>query len=378
MTDFRPLPTEVPDEAAPQGEWGPDILGPGFVAQTLPLQADFEGPVVATLVQHRPSEDSEAIAGTPSAPGFVALYVHGWNDYFFQREKARHVAAAGGAFYAIDLRKYGRSWRLYQSFGYVDSLQTYDEDLQAALAVIRQQHPHLPLVLMGHSTGGLSAALWANRHRNQVAALVLNSPWIAWQYDNTSKTVVAPLVRAWSWRSPRQVMPMPEGENIYAHSLAGWDSSDGPLPERLVPFRQDPSVRGWDLIPQWKTSKSAPIRPGWLQAILAGHTEIAGGLQLTCPTLVVTSVGSFGGKWQVLARRRDAVLDADKVAATAYKLSTNLSLHRFEALHDVTLSEPDVRAQVWECFHRWVAAALPQAANPPSLLAEAACRKLCP
>ena len=79
-----------------------------------------------------------------------------------------------------------------------------------------------------------------------------------------------------------------------------------------------------------------------------------------------------------MARRRDAVLDADKVAATAYKLSTNLSLHRFEALHDVTLSEPDVRAQVWECFHRWVAAALPQAANPPSLLAEAACRKLCP
>ncbi|WEB56522.1 alpha/beta fold hydrolase [Winkia neuii] len=378
MTDFRPLPTEVPDEAPPQGKWGPDISGPGFEAQTLSLHADSEGPVMATLVAHRAEADPQAIAGTPKEPGFVALYIHGWNDYFFQREQARHVAAAGGAFYAIDLRKYGRSWRLYQSFGYVDSLDTYDEDLDAALRLIRSEHPHLPLLLMGHSTGGLSAALWANRHRDQVSALLLNSPWITWQYDNTSKTVVTPLVRAWSWRAPRQVVPMPEGENIYARSLAGWDSEDGPLPDYLRPWREDPSVRGWNLIPQWKTSKSAPIRPGWLQAILAGHTEIAKGLQLTCPTLVWASVGSFGGKWNLLARRRDAVLDADKVAATAHKLSTNVTLRRFESLHDVILSDPDVRQSAWASFHAWLPMALPQAANPPSILGEAACTQICP
>ena len=122
-------------------------------------------------------------------------------------------------------------------------------------------------------------------------------------------------------------------------------------------------MRGWNLIPQWKTSKSAPIRPGWLQAILAGHTEIAKGLQLTCPTLVWASVGSFGGKWNLLARRRDAVLDADKVAATAHKLSTNVTLRRFESLHDVILSDPDVRQSAWASFHAWLPMALPQAAN---------------
>jgi len=42
-------------------------------------------------------------------PARVLLYVHGWSDYFFQTELARYWHAQGAAFYALDLRKFGRS-----------------------------------------------------------------------------------------------------------------------------------------------------------------------------------------------------------------------------------------------------------------------------
>src|SRR5665648_589741 len=89
--------------------WEPDILGTGFEARTLPLLDDDEGAVVATLVRHRPADDPEALPGTPSAPSFAMLYIHGWNDYFQRRVRAREVPANGGASYALDQRKSGRS-----------------------------------------------------------------------------------------------------------------------------------------------------------------------------------------------------------------------------------------------------------------------------
>ena len=43
------------------------------------------------------------------------------------------------------------------------------------MALIEAQHDEV--VLVGHSTGGLTASLWADARPGQLAALVLNSPW---------------------------------------------------------------------------------------------------------------------------------------------------------------------------------------------------------
>ncbi|WP_418607280.1 alpha/beta hydrolase [Georgenia sp. SUBG003] len=168
-------PTEpnavLPEEAVelppppPADRWATDVLGAGFQARTLPLHDDDEGEVAATLVRHVPADDPGALPGTPSSPAFAVLYLHGWNDYFYQRELARRWSADGGAFYALDLRKYGRSLRAHQTRGFMESLTVYDEDIHAALKVVRAElGVGTDLVLMGHSTGGLTAALWAHRH----------------------------------------------------------------------------------------------------------------------------------------------------------------------------------------------------------------------
>ncbi|HWV79379.1 MAG TPA: alpha/beta hydrolase, partial [Isoptericola sp.] len=106
--------------AADATGWRPDVL-PGFEQRTLPLEPDFEGDVVATLVRRAPEPGAEDAA--PDA-GIDVVYVHGWVDYFFQTHLAAFWERQGARFYALDLRKYGRSLREHQTPGFVTALAT--------------------------------------------------------------------------------------------------------------------------------------------------------------------------------------------------------------------------------------------------------------
>ena len=76
-----------------------DILGKGFRNKRIKLNDDKDGEQYATLV-YRKSEQQSTKA---------ILYVHGFIDYFFQTELADNFNKWGYNFYAVDLRKYGRS-----------------------------------------------------------------------------------------------------------------------------------------------------------------------------------------------------------------------------------------------------------------------------
>ena len=61
------------------------------------------------------------------------LYVHGFIDYFFQRHMAERFAAEGYAFYALDLRKHGRSLRPHQHPNFCKNLAEYYPDITRAI-----------------------------------------------------------------------------------------------------------------------------------------------------------------------------------------------------------------------------------------------------
>src|SRR5256885_15553021 len=142
--------------------WQPDRFLAGFEALELEFASDYDGTVVATLVR----------LPVPNAPRGAVLYVHGFSEYFFQRHMAERFAAEGYAFYALDLRKYGRSLRPHQHPNFCKSVSEYYADLDAALDVIGGE-----LLLAGHSTGGLIASLHAHEgaKRAQVQGLWPNS-----------------------------------------------------------------------------------------------------------------------------------------------------------------------------------------------------------
>ncbi len=343
---------------APVGAWGPDVLGDGFSARTVELLPDEDGPVVATVVRYRPEDDPEV--DTVVEPRFIMLYLHGWNDYFHQRELARRCAAVGAAFYALDLRRYGRSLRPGQLRGYVESLSTYDEDIHAARNLIRADHPELgDVVLMGHSTGGLVAALWAHRHPGALRALVLNAPWLELQGSWLLRTLGQPVIERLARYQPRAVLPLRD-LGFYGRILSGTAhelTETAPEGEPGVVDTEDPAVTGWPIEPAWRTT-GASVRPGWLAAVLAGHSQVAAGLSVTCPVLVlVSSTSLFATRWSEDMRRADTVIDVDLTVRRAPGLGPLVTIARIDdAVHDVLLSPAPVRGRAYRELTRWLRA----------------------
>jgi alpha-beta hydrolase superfamily lysophospholipase len=165
-----------------------DVLGEPYSAETIEFPDDDEGPVVATLV-HRPAD-------VPTTK--AVLHVHGFADYFFQTGYAEWWNARGYDFYAIDLRKYGRSIRRHQTPNYVSDLREYFPDLDEAWARVVDRDEHTRVVLSAHSTGGLVLSLWANERGERLAGLsgmVLNSPWLDLQGSAMMRTVVTAVIK---------------------------------------------------------------------------------------------------------------------------------------------------------------------------------------
>ena len=374
---------------APSDHWRQDVLGADYESRTIPLMDDDAGPVVATLVRYRgrassaPSSSSAAPAlspapttsptdthsarseATPQAPRFVLLYIHGRNDYFFQRELAEDIAGCGGAFYALDLRRYGRSLRPGQRMGFVSNLSLYDEDISEALDLIREDYPDLPLVLMGHSTGGLLATLWANRHPGALDGLILNSAWLEMQTMASMRSAVAPILERIASRNPMWAVPGGDGPDHYGRSLReGWNALDAPLPDSLAAYPDDPAVKGWSYALEWKRPGSYPAYAAWLEAILDGHENVANSVHLDIPVLSMMSTSSyFGEEFSEAVFSSDVVLDREVILERSARLGPLVTMASFPGKHDLLLSDPQVRTEVYDTMNRWIGAFIPFTGN---------------
>ncbi len=343
-------------EPPPTGQWQTDILGAPFLARTIALTADSEGENCATLVKHSPAKRRwwdfrKPATISPGTAGVTVLYLHGRNDYFFQTELAAKVSQMGAAFYALDLRKYGRSLRPWQTIGYTDDLGVYDEEITAAIRLIRMDHPDSKLVLMGHSTGGLIATLWANRNQGEVAGLILNSAWLELQSMTALRPFLNQALTGLAHYQPHAtVMGASKLDTYYRSISQGWAGSQLPIPPGLP--SQDPAVVGWRVFPEWKRPFSYPVPAAWLRAILVGHGQVADTVHLNFPVLAFSSTGSSDdGELTEDSFRTDIVLNSDLITQRAANLSNDVALVRLPGKHDLALSDPPVR----DLFYRHIA-----------------------
>lgn len=364
-----------------------------------PAPTDFD--TIRDCLRQEPGDYTYAAApqwgAPPAKPSFVVLYLHGWNDYFHQMHLARTIAHLGGAFYAIDLRRFGRSFdprRPGERFGMVRHMADYDADFAAAWQVIREEHPDLPRIFLAHSTGGLVASMWVYRHPGQVDALILNDPWLGNAPADLPLGRWTPaVVSVLGLLAPLATQPT-SPSNKYAHALSGWhEPLDGPLPQRLRPFSDDPAVRGWFMPKGWKHTPSAPATMAWARTIFAHQRLIEKHrINICCPILALVGKRSlnpgyaaevqasdeflhqrwtkcrpddrtrtWSEGWTAAHRHTDSVLNADIVAQLATTLGPQVTLKRLDGIHDLYLSQPVERAlttaalsqwlgQLWECL----------------------------
>ncbi len=113
---------------------------------------------------------------TTQSPRYVAVLVHGYGEHIGRYE---HVASAlvghGAVVYGLDHLGHGASG------GERVLVNDFDDvvaDVDHVMTTARERWPDLPVVMIGHSMGGMIAARYAQQHGDRLTAVVLSGPAI--------------------------------------------------------------------------------------------------------------------------------------------------------------------------------------------------------
>jgi alpha-beta hydrolase superfamily lysophospholipase len=104
----------------------------------------------------------------------IVILAHGYGEHLGRYQHVAELLVERGAVVAgPDHVGHGRSGGERVVVGDFDLVV---DDLNEVVARMRQRHPGLPVVLVGHSMGGLIATRYAQRHGDRLAGLVLSGP----------------------------------------------------------------------------------------------------------------------------------------------------------------------------------------------------------
>ncbi|WP_062464744.1 alpha/beta hydrolase [Demequina soli] len=286
----------------------------------------------ATLVRSRTS---------PELPRAAVLHVHGYNDYFFQAHLARFFEEQGLAFFAVDMRRAGRSLRENDTPHLIADIAELGDDIDAAVAAIAEELPALPVVVHAHSNGGLAAAIWASdRPSPALAGLVLDSPFFAPLTTRVQRlgTRALPALARFS--------PMTVMHRAPSHYAA-----------RLL----RPEGGGWEFDVAWKNPGGVPARASWLAAVTRAQARVARGLDIRVPVLAARSHSSGpDSPTNPLLGLQDTAVDVGAIARHAHRLGPDVTEAVVTGgLHELSLSSPVPRAAYLAAIRTWLPKAIP-------------------
>lgn len=117
---------------------------------------------------------ARAWAPAEGEPAWLAVLVHGYGEHLGRYEQvAADLVAAGAVVYGADHRGHGGS---SGERVLIDDYAEVVQDVHRVITQARTAYRSLPLVLIGHSMGGLIASRYAQTHPEELTALVLSGP----------------------------------------------------------------------------------------------------------------------------------------------------------------------------------------------------------
>ena len=302
-------------------------LDQDFNFQTISLTPDYDGEIIATLISSKRNQGNRK----------SILYIHGYNDYFFQTHMAEKFNENDFDFYALDLRKYGRSLLKHQHPNYCKDIKEYFEEISSAIREINNINKQ-PIYLLAHSTGGLIASSYMNSgsEKNLISALILNSPFF-----DLYQSAFEKFITNWGSRIISSIAPYSKIEGVlspvYGQSL-------------------HKNFHGeWDFNLDWKPIKGFPTYFKWVMAINIAQKKLANS-SIKVPILVMHSSASKKSKtFSTEALSRDTVLNIEDIKRVGAALGDKVTLLQIDdALHDVFLSPKAVREIAFDKMFSWL------------------------
>lgn len=311
--------------------WGEDVL-PGYESRFVDQGKAFDGPCRSTIIRKlcKTGKSKKAY-----------LYIHGFNDYFFQKEMGERFVDSGYNFYAVDLRRYGRSRLPWQYPFNVRDQKEYFADIDSAIAQIRRDG-NTDITLSGHSTGGLTVILYGveRGRRSGVNRIVTDSPFLAWNFSPFMRNVAIPVVGFFG-------RIIPSGDIKQGHC-------DGYAYSLLKQYEGE-----WEYNTDWKMVYSPPVKMGWINAITNAQNDIMKkGATMQIPLLVMHSSRKIDGcNWTPEFQTGDCVLDPFQIEARGKKIGRadrRMVCAIDSGLHDLILSRRPVRDAAYDSIFRFL------------------------
>jgi acylglycerol lipase len=201
------------------------------------------------------------------APRAVVAICHGFNAHSGMYDWCGgQFAQHGMAAYALDLRGRGKSDG--ERF-YVEHLEDYVDDLSRLIVFAKSREPGLPVMLLGHSAGGVTACLYALGHQSGLAGFICED----FAFEVPAPDIALAVLKGVSHLAP------------HAHSLALKNEDFSRDPQVVKMMNEDPLI----------AHENQPFAT--MAALVRADERLKAGFpQITLPVLIIHGTADKAAK----------------------------------------------------------------------------------
>lgn len=111
-----------------------------------------------------------------TAPKAIIMLIHGYAEHGGRyADLAKFCNGQGYAVYALDHWGHGKS---DGTPGFVPKFSAFEDGVDELHAIVKKDHPDAPIILVGHSMGGLISTLYLIKNQDRFKAAILSGPAI--------------------------------------------------------------------------------------------------------------------------------------------------------------------------------------------------------